>query len=211
MDRGLHCDYLSSTGSTTAAAPDPTSILAKDLLEFHTSLATLAESVTSTVTPRSSTQSELIDAYFTFAHGLLPIFDETEFRSRRDELQSDCDGGPALLNMVLAMGSLAQTQTSNEDHVEYYKRAIESLDGSRGVKALQTLLIMGGQYLPLVDERAHAETIIGDAIQLAGMIGPAVLAQGRDEAWRRALWCLYCLHGSVGSKLCTGYIDMVRL
>lgn len=183
-------------------------------MEYYPSLAgyiNLAKSANNTAAPRRHTQSKLVDAYFTFAHDLLPILDETAFRVEHNEPQSDGDGDrrPALVNMVLSMGSLAQTQLGNTDHAEYYKRATESLHTSQGVEALQALLIMGGQYLPLVHQQAEAEAMIAKAITLAGIIGLEVLAQGHNATWRRTLWCLHCLHSGVVSRPFPEHIDMV--
>ena len=93
----------------------------------------------------------LINAYFEHIHALIPILDEALFRRTyfADERKDEC--WLALLNIVLAMGSIAACASENKMHEVYFRRARQYLDleafGSGHLETLQALAIMGGETL----------------------------------------------------------------
>ncbi|RHZ63552.1 hypothetical protein CDV55_104814 [Aspergillus turcosus] len=170
---------------------------------------------TSLIPPTQSQASDLqlIDAYFNFIHPSMPLIDEPDFRqtyisnTRRDEPWL------ALMNMVLALGSIAFYPSDDTSHITYCKRArqhlsLESL-GSAHVETVQTLGIMAGHYLHYISQPNLAYVLIGAAVRMATALGlhkeiadtdenesesrPLQSPSVPNDLRRRIWWSLYCL------------------
>ncbi|EAW16458.1 putative C6 transcription factor [Aspergillus fischeri NRRL 181] len=165
------------------------------------------------VTPSTESQArdQLIDAYFNFIHPSMPLLDETDFRqtyvsnTRRDEHWL------ALMNMVLALGSISLYPSDDTTHITYCKRArqhlsLESL-GSAHIETVQTLGIMAGHYLHYISQPNLAYVLIGAAVRMATALGlhketadtdasesrPLQSSSVPVDLRRRIWWSLYCL------------------
>ncbi|KAF7128384.1 hypothetical protein CNMCM5793_003114 [Aspergillus hiratsukae] len=164
-------------------------------------------------TQSQASDLQLIDAYFNFIHPSMPLIDEPEFRqtyvsnTRRDEHWL------ALMNMVLALGSIAFYPSDDASHITYCKRArqhlsLESL-GSAHVETVQTLGIMAGHYLHYISQPNLAYVLIGAAVRMATALGlhkeiadtdenesesrPLQSPSVPNDLRRRIWWSLYCL------------------
>ncbi|KAJ6144345.1 hypothetical protein N7470_008240 [Penicillium chermesinum] len=163
-------------------------------------------------------EQRLIDAYFAEIHVFAPIIHEPSFRNKyltsRDE---DDRSWLALLNMVLALGSVASCPGDSTQDCEYYHRAQQNLSlesfGNGRLETLQALVLMGGQYLHYRNRPNMASAIIGACYRIAGGLGlhlrheqdstgPSGL---QDEVNRRNWWTIYVLDtwGSRGELLPT--------
>jgi hypothetical protein len=72
----------------------------------------------------------LINAYFSYVHPIIPMVDEADFRQRHSQFDAtQGEAGPwlALMNMVLAMGSMASDSIHFTGHNPFYKRALSYL------------------------------------------------------------------------------------
>ncbi|GFF23681.1 lactose regulatory protein LAC9 [Aspergillus udagawae] len=159
--------------------------------------------------PQASDQ--LIDAYFNFLHPSMPLLDESDFRqtyisnTRRDEHWL------ALMNMVLAAGSISLYPSDDTTHIAYCKRArqylsLESL-GSAHIETVQTLGIMAGHYLHYISQPNLAYALIAAAMRMATALGlhkeiadtdesesrPLQSSSVPSDLRRRIWWSLYCL------------------
>ncbi|KAM3423114.1 hypothetical protein BST61_g570 [Cercospora zeina] len=166
--------------------------------------------------PPEDEGSRLIDSYFAHVHVLMPMIEEDSFRhsytygSRRDH------SWLGLLNMVLALGSLASTTCANEDHMVYYQRARKHIDfetfGSGSLFTLQALALLSGYYLHWLNRPNEANGIMGATLRMATAHGlhreysesrrdeslaggNAVLSNSEVpvEIRRRTWWSLYIL------------------
>lgn len=157
--------------------------------------------------PQASYHEEqrLIDAYFANVHVFAPIIHERTFR--RTYLSNVRKDSPwlALINMVLALGSIAiSTSDSNED-IAYYQRAQQHLGlelfGSGHRETLQALILMGGLYCHYRNRPNMASVIMGATNRIAcslglhrefhGSTGPSTSIE--QEIHRRIWWSNYSL------------------
>ncbi|KAM0265523.1 hypothetical protein ACHAPA_007674 [Fusarium lateritium] len=154
----------------------------------------------------SSKGQALIDAYFQRIHIFTPMLDETSFRT--DYLSSQRHDSPwlSLLNMVLAMGSIVASKSSDRVHCRYYTEAMRHLDlsalGSSHIETLQALALAGGYYLHYINRPNRGNAILGAAFRMASALGfhRDPLEYGGDgaqleaaEMRRRTWWSLVCL------------------
>ncbi|KAK6412654.1 hypothetical protein LTR95_017946 [Oleoguttula sp. CCFEE 5521] len=166
-------------------------------------------------TPPPDIGHKLIDAYFAHIHVLMPMVDEDQFwhtwlyGERRDSAWL------ALLNMVLALGSLASGTAESEDHISYFKRARSHLDletfGSANLLVLQALGLLSGYYLHWLNRPNEANCLMGATLRMATALGlhreyneghsqaPGTIS-GKDgtteipaDIRRRTWWSLFCL------------------
>ncbi|KAL6912564.1 hypothetical protein FSST1_010324 [Fusarium sambucinum] len=148
----------------------------------------------------------LVDVYFKRIHIMTPLLDETSFRTTY--LSGNRHDSPwlALLNMVLAMGSIAASKSSDREHFKYYTSAMRYLDisafGSSQIETLQALAIVGGHYLHYINRPNRGNAILGAAFRMASALGfhrePSEQDKEGDqlqvvELRRRIWWCLVCL------------------
>lgn len=146
----------------------------------------------------------LVDAYFKRIHVFTPMLNEVAFRS--DYLKGQRHDAPwlSLLNMVLAMGSIMATTSSDFNHIKYYNQAIEHLHlgafGSSHIETVQALALLGGYYLHYINRPNMANAIVGGTIRMASALGlhRESLVQDRNdmasaETRRRTWWTLFCI------------------
>ena len=161
----------------------------------------------------SLSEPTLINAYFTDIHPLIPMIDEVRFRCTYQANTRTDDSWHALLNMVLAMGTIAASTAEDNSHLHYYNRAQERINldmfGNGHIEALQALGLMGGFYLHYESRPNMANAIMGAAMRMACALGlHREYAEGppdsRPENIKRALliprevrrrtwWSLFCL------------------
>ncbi|EWG45863.1 hypothetical protein FVEG_06510 [Fusarium verticillioides 7600] len=154
----------------------------------------------------SSKGQALVDAYFQRIHIFTPMLDETSFRTNYLGSQRQDSPWLALLNMVLAMGSIVSTKSSDRDHCRFYTEAMRHLDlsafGSSRIETLQALALAGGYYLHYINRPNRGNAILGAAFRMASALGfhrePSQQDGGGDqfeaaEVRRRTWWSLVCL------------------
>lgn len=163
----------------------------------------------------------LIDAYFDQIHPIIPMIDEAEFRCRyytADLTQDETGSWLALLNMVLAMGSMASDSIHLTSHNIFYKRALSFINissfGSGHIHMVQALALYSGMLLHFFNRPNTATAVMGATIQMAVAMGlhrvqatPANLdslacpSAGTTNTRIRTWWCLLCLDTWASSTL----------
>ncbi|OCT47785.1 putative C6 transcription factor [Cladophialophora carrionii] len=158
-----------------------------------------------------------IDAYFDHVHLMLPMVDETWFRTEFTTRGRTDDAWVALSGMILALGSIA----AGDDrlHTSYYAR-VQQVTGhnvfaSGHLEMLQALILLGGSYLHYINSPNTAYLILGTAFRMATAMAlhrdPAAVPSNfshhsaglhptlpvgyslpRAELRRRTWWCLIC-------------------
>lgn len=168
-----------------------------------------------TYLPPADVGHALIESYFQQIHPLMPMVDEQQFwhtwlyGERRDSPWL------ALLNMVLALGSLAGSTSEREDHISYFQRARKHLDletfGSGNLLILQALGLLSGYYLHWLNRPNEANCLMGATLRMAtalglhreyneaqpqGSLSGMASMRGTEvpaEIRRRTWWSLFCL------------------
>lgn len=150
---------------------------------------------------------QLVNAYFAYFHAFIPLLDETSFRQAAATGERIDSRWMALLNMVLALGSIAAYTADDTSHERYYQRARHYLTldclGSAHIETVQTLALMGGYYLHYVSLPNLANSLMGAALRLAITLGlhkefvpntssPRTHKLSVDLR-RRIWWSLFCL------------------
>lgn len=161
-----------------------------------------------TPTHRSSYREEqrLIDAYFAGIHVFAPIIHEPSFRNKYLTSQTSQDRSwLALLNMVLALGSVTSSAGDSDEDFKYYRVAQQCLAlesfGSGRLETLQALVLMGGQYLHFRNRPNMASAIIVACYRMASGLGlhlrtpkdPDGKISLQEEVKRRNWWTIYVL------------------
>ncbi|KAF4965149.1 hypothetical protein FSARC_7016 [Fusarium sarcochroum] len=120
----------------------------------------------------------LINAYFTHVHPIIPMVDEADFRQRHAQdgtAEGEAGSWLALLNMVLAMGSMASDSTHLTGHNFFYKRALPHLDissfGSGHLHMVQALALYSGMILHFLNKPNMAVAVMGATIRMAIAMG----------------------------------------
>ncbi|KAM0240812.1 hypothetical protein ACHAP5_007847 [Fusarium lateritium] len=166
-------------------------------------------------------ETSLINAYFDQIHPIIPMIDEVEFRCRystTDRTQDEADSWLALLNMVLAMGTMASDSIHLTSHNMYYKRALSYINissfGSGHIHMVQALALYSGMLLHFFNRPNTATAVMGATIQMAVAMGlhrvqviqagverPACHTVGTTDTRIRTWWCLLCLDTWASSTL----------
>lgn len=154
------------------------------------------------------TELQMLDAYFTDFHPLAPLLDEQSFRAtylvgdRKDNRWS------ALLNIVLALGSIGASGPDNHTHREYFERSMNLLNlatlGTPALESVQTLGLIGGWYCHYISQPNLGYFLMGLSLRMAVALGlqrePYDGHLGRDPARialqefrRRVWWAICCL------------------
>ena len=165
--------------------------------------------------PPADIGHKLIESYFSHVHVLMPMIDEDQFW--HTYLYGERKDSPwlALLNMVMAFGSLGQSTCDNEDHTAYFQRARHHMDfesfGSGNLLILQALGLFSGYYLHWLNRPNEANCLMGATLRMAtalglhreynenqppGSSGSMGRASGHEvpaEIRRRTWWSLVCL------------------
>ena len=169
----------------------------------------------------------LIETYFSRVHLLIPMVDEDQFwhtylyGNRRDS------SWMALLNIVLALGSLASSTCDDDSHIVYFQRGrahltLETL-GSGNILVLQAIGLLSGYYLHWLNRPNEAHSLMGAALRMATALGlhreysDATKTEQRSdqgaevpvELRRRTWWSLVCL--DTWANMTTGRPSVGRL
>ncbi|KAJ5678794.1 hypothetical protein N7462_007038 [Penicillium macrosclerotiorum] len=151
-------------------------------------------------------EQRLIDAYFATIHVFAPIIHEPSFRNKY-LTSHDCQDRSwlALLNMVLALGSVASSPGDSDEDCRFYHLAQQCLSlesfGNGRLETLQALVLMGGQYLHFRNRPNTASAIIGACYRIASGLGLHLKLpedfHGHfnlpEEIKRRNWWTIYVL------------------
>lgn len=142
---------------------------------------------------------------------VMPMIDEDNFWHTYLYGQRTDPPWLALLNMVLAFGSLAESTCEKEEHIAYFLRSRSFLDlesfGSGNILVLQTLGLMNGYYLHWLNRPNEANSLMGATMRMATALGlhreysevrsgptnDRVINQVPVEIRRRTWWSLFCL------------------
>ena len=163
--------------------------------------------------PSADVGHKLIESYFSHVHVLMPMIDEDQFW--HTYLYGERKDSPwlALLNMVLALGSLAGSTCDNEEHIQYFQQARKHLDletfGSGNLLVLQALGLLSGYYLHWLNRPNEANNLMGATLRMATALGlhreyndgrpqsaATAMRTGTEipvEIRRRTWWSLFCL------------------
>ncbi|KAJ5580310.1 Transcription factor [Penicillium hispanicum] len=162
------------------------------------------------------TEMQMLDAYFLYFQAFAPMIDEQVFREtyiagrRRDEHWL------ALLNIVLALGSIAATSPDDSTHQTYFLRCKSHLSlnslGSAHLETIQALGLIGGWYCHYISQPNLAYSLLGAALRMAATLGlhkefaasrqipsPARLAS--MDLKRRVWWSIFVMDTWAGMTL----------
>jgi hypothetical protein len=164
--------------------------------------------------PPADIGHKLIESYFSHVHVLMPMIDEDQFWHTYLYGQRRDSPWLALLNMVMALGSLSGSTSDNEDHIGYFKRARVHFDletyGSGNLLMLQALGLLSGYYLHWLNRPNEANCLMGATLRMATALGlhreyneggaaasaGGLMSSGHEvpvEIRRRTWWSLFCL------------------
>ncbi|WEW59623.1 hypothetical protein PRK78_005102 [Emydomyces testavorans] len=153
---------------------------------------------------------QLINAYFAYFHPFNPLIDEQLFRETVLLGKRFDPRWLALQNIVFALGCIAAYTADDTSHESYYLRARHYLSmdtlGNPHLETIQTLALMGGNYLHYISQPNLAHSLMGVALRMATMLGlhkeftgnqdPASQTSQRKfsvDLRRRVWWSLFCL------------------
>lgn len=150
-------------------------------------------------------EEKLIEAFFFTFHPYVPILDEFAFRQTFALQQRSDHRWLGLLNIVLALGSIAAHPATDKSHYLYYQRSkhyvgLETL-GESHIETIQTLGLMAGHYLHYIGQPNLAISLMGIALRLAVSVGlHREYSTGRSfedssvcNLRRQVWWSLVCL------------------
>lgn len=161
-------------------------------------------------------EMQMLDAYFLYFQAFAPMIDERSFRETYCAGRRRDDHWLALLNIVLALGSIAATGPDDVTHQTYFLRckshlSISSL-GSSHIEIVQALGLVGGWYCHYISQPNLAYSLMGAALRMAAALGlhkefadtrqlpsPAKLAS--MDLKRRVWWSLFCMDTWAGMTL----------
>ncbi|KAJ5116928.1 hypothetical protein N7456_001276 [Penicillium angulare] len=153
-------------------------------------------------------EEEIIDAYFVDFHTLAPLLEEKSFRATKLAGNRTDNRWLSLLNIVLALGSIAASGADDHTHRKYFDRSMNLLNlatlGEPTIETVQTLGLIGGWYCHYVSQPNLGYSLMGVALRMAVSLGlqrepydshlvvdPTRLAY--LEYRRRIWWSLCCL------------------
>lgn len=155
-----------------------------------------------------SDEKYLIDAFFSYFHPHAPIVDEKMFHETLLKRQRCDSRWISLLNIVLALGSIAVTPAGNKAHYIYFLKSKDHLDltalGYPHIETIQTLGLMGGHYLHYISQPNLAYSLMGAALRMATSLGLHKEFVNHDDKEsnsdldtnnirRRVWWSLICM------------------
>lgn len=162
------------------------------------------------------TEMQMLDAYFLHFHAFAPLIDELSFRETYMVSRRRDDHWFALLNIVLALGSVAATRPEDQTHQMYFLRFKNHLSltslGSLHLETIQALGLFGGWYCHYISQPNLSYSLIGTALRMATALGmhkefgdsskppsPAKIASMdlRSRIW----WSLVCMDTWAGMTL----------
>ncbi|KAK5745772.1 hypothetical protein LTR17_001274 [Elasticomyces elasticus] len=174
--------------------------------------------------PSPDVGQKLIESYFKHVDVQMPMIDEDHLW--RTYLYDHRRDSPwlALLNMVMALGSLAGSTCEDEEHYAYFQRARLHLDletfGSSSILMLQAMGLFSGYYLHYLNRPNEANCLMGATLRMATALGlhreykESVPSRPASQGVRpdnlelpagirqRTWWSLFCLDtwGSVSTS-----------
>ncbi|KAJ5782115.1 hypothetical protein N7457_003889 [Penicillium paradoxum] len=162
-------------------------------------------------TPQSGlppTETQLLDAYFANFQPFAPLLDEEAFRTTHLVGFRKDDRWLALLNIVLALGSIMTTGADSHAYQGYFERSMSYLNlralGNASLEVVQVLGLMGGWYCHYTNQPNLAYALMGASLRMAVTLGlqrePSDIQSGLNTARsgfqefkRRVWWSLTCL------------------
>ncbi|KAJ5692706.1 hypothetical protein N7462_002129, partial [Penicillium macrosclerotiorum] len=157
----------------------------------------------------SLTELQMLDAYFINFQPFTPLLDEDYIRTTYlTSLRKD-KRWLALLNIVLALGSIAAAGADDNTHKVYFERSMSCLDlptclANPSLEIVQALGLIGGWYCHYVSQPNLGYSLMGNSIRMAvtlglqrepydshQMLSPTKVAN--QEFRRRVWWSLSCL------------------
>jgi hypothetical protein len=188
--------------------PQFKSDVSRALSKYHTNLPINPMHTIGTQSSHLPTEVEMLDAYFADFHPLAPLLDEKNFRATYMGGNRKDDRWLALLNIVLALGSIAASGSDNHTHETYFERSMTLLNlavlGTPTLEAVQTLGLIGGWYCHYISQPNLGYSLMGVSLRMAVTLGlqrepydgHLVLNSVRaahQEFKRRVWWALCCL------------------
>jgi hypothetical protein len=159
------------------------------------------------------TEASFVDAYFAHVHVLVPMVDEPSFRKNFiDNVRQDAPW-TALMNMILALGSIAALTSQDTIHTYYYHRAKKCLGldvfGNGRLETIQAFALLGGFYLHYCNRPNMAVAVAAASLRMACALGlhreypftnhpkqagrSEHQSQREREIKRKTWWSLVCL------------------
>ncbi|KAI9925818.1 hypothetical protein MW887_005624 [Aspergillus wentii] len=136
------------------------------------------------------------------------MLDEQSFRQSYMSKSRKDSRWLALLNTVLALGSIVAGTSDDTSHRTYFQRAksylgLDSL-GCSDLETVQTLGLIGGYYLHYISQPNLAYSLMGAALRMAAALGlHKEFSNNRDvpskqkiasmDLKRRVWWSLFCM------------------
>lgn len=154
------------------------------------------------------TDAQALDAYFLRFQPFAPLLDEQSFRSTFLSGQRNDGRWLALLNIVLALGSIAATNANDLTHRTYFQRCMSNLNlgslGTAHLETVQALGLIGGWYCHYVSKPTLAYSLLGVSLRMAMSLGlhrehpDHQSPRGNTKSFsieikRRVWWSLCCL------------------
>jgi hypothetical protein len=171
------------------------------------------------ILPTKEEGHRMAESYFHNVHPFFPMVDEGAFWKDLNAGQRTDAAWMGLQNIVFALGSLANGNIDNEDHVMYYRRARDyvspKLDSFRypNIETLQITAMVGGYYMHYLNRPNEGDLTMGAAMRIACSLGlhreylysessqrylDSDEDKSKDAPWiaevrRRTWWSLFCL------------------
>ncbi|CAL5869176.1 uncharacterized protein PFLUO_LOCUS3404 [Penicillium psychrofluorescens] len=154
------------------------------------------------------TEIQMLDAYFLYFQAFAPLIDEQSFRETYLTGRRRDDYWLALLNIVLALGSIAATGHDDRTHRTYFLRCKGHLSltslGDSHLETIQALGLIGGWYCHYISQPHLAWSLMGAALRMASSLGmhkeftdtrqqPSPARIASMDLKRRIWWSLFCM------------------
>ncbi|KUL86540.1 hypothetical protein ZTR_04279 [Talaromyces verruculosus] len=121
------------------------------------------------------TELQLLDAYFDNFQPFSPLLDEETCRSTFLSGRRKDDRWLALLNIILALGSITAAGVDSHNHRTYFDRSMSYLNlktlGNPSLEVVQTLGLMGGWYCHYISQPNLGYALMGASLRMAVTLG----------------------------------------
>jgi hypothetical protein len=151
-------------------------------------------------------ETQILDAYFVNFQPFSPLLDEGEFRASYSTGLRKDDKWLALLNIVLALGTIAVAGADVHTHRPFFERSMSHLNlsslGNPSLEVVQALALIGGWYCHYISQPNLGYSLMGSALRMAVTLGlhrephkhiPDPTWIAHQEHKRRIWWSLSCL------------------
>ncbi|QKX60965.1 uncharacterized protein TRUGW13939_08111 [Talaromyces rugulosus] len=173
-------------------------------------------------------ETQILDAYFVNFQPFSPLLDEREFRASHSTGLRKDDKWLALLNIVLALGTIAIAGADVHTHRPFFDRSMSHLNlsslGNPSLEVVQALALIGGWYCHYISQPNLGYSLMGAALRMAVTLGlhrephkymPDPAWTAHQEHKRRIWWSLSCLeiwgHETLGRLEKENYLDILPL